>query len=157
MAAANESQGLKIAVAAFITLTVILAVTSYFLYSNGASAEARLQLAEDNLSKKATAADLALKQFDEMRGKIGTKGTEYEAAKDEIAASHKRIEERLNELTNQVDAAVKRAQAAGAQGPELEEAKANIQRLIASYPPSPRVTSRRSTGSRSSWKASRCS
>ena len=33
MAAANESQGLKIAVAAFMTLTVILAVTSYFLYS----------------------------------------------------------------------------------------------------------------------------
>ena len=32
MAAANESQGLKIAVAAFVTLTVILAVTSYFLY-----------------------------------------------------------------------------------------------------------------------------
>ena len=36
MAAANESQGLKIAVAAFITLTVILTVSSYFLYSNAA-------------------------------------------------------------------------------------------------------------------------
>ena len=35
MAAANESQGLKIAVAAFITLTVILTVSSYFLYTNG--------------------------------------------------------------------------------------------------------------------------
>jgi hypothetical protein len=87
MAAANESQGLKIAVAAFITLSVILGVTSYFLYSNGASAEARLQLAEDNLTKKATAADLALKQFEDFRGKIGTKGTEYEAAKEEITAS----------------------------------------------------------------------
>ena len=42
MAAANESQGLKIAVAAFIALTVILTVTSYFLYSNYSSAEARL-------------------------------------------------------------------------------------------------------------------
>ncbi len=37
MAAANESQGLKIAVAAFITLTVILTVTSYFLYSTYSS------------------------------------------------------------------------------------------------------------------------
>jgi hypothetical protein len=138
MAAANESQGLKIAVAAFITLSVILGVTSYFLYSNGASAEARLQLAEDNLTKKATAADLALKQFEDFRGKIGTKGTEYEAAKEEITASHKKIEERLNELINQVDAALKRAQAAGAQGPELEEAKANIQRLIASYRAEPK-------------------
>ena len=33
MASANESQGLKIAVAAFITLSVILAVACYFLYS----------------------------------------------------------------------------------------------------------------------------
>ena len=40
MAAANESQGLKIAVAAFVTLTVILAVTSYFLYSAYSRAEA---------------------------------------------------------------------------------------------------------------------
>ena len=42
MAASNDSQGLKIAVAVFIALSVILAVTSYFLYSNGTVAEARL-------------------------------------------------------------------------------------------------------------------
>ena len=47
MAAANESQGLKIAVAAFIALTVILTVTSYFLYSAYSSAEARLQSANE--------------------------------------------------------------------------------------------------------------
>jgi len=34
MAAANESQGLKIAVAVFVTLTVVLAVTTYFAYSS---------------------------------------------------------------------------------------------------------------------------
>ncbi len=43
MAASNDSQGLKIAVAVFIALSVILAVTSYFLYSNGAVAEAKLR------------------------------------------------------------------------------------------------------------------
>jgi hypothetical protein len=47
MAAVNESQGLKIAVAAFITLTVILAVTSYFLYSSASSAQARLDSEKD--------------------------------------------------------------------------------------------------------------
>ena len=52
MAAANESQGLKIAVAAFITLTVILTVSSYFLYSNGASAEARREQAEEAANVK---------------------------------------------------------------------------------------------------------
>ena len=42
-AAANESQGLKIAVAAFVTLTVALAVTSYFLYSAYSKSEAQLE------------------------------------------------------------------------------------------------------------------
>ena len=47
MAASNESQGLKIAVAVFIALSVILAVTSYFLYSNYSVADARLDQANE--------------------------------------------------------------------------------------------------------------
>ncbi len=49
MAGANESQGLKIAVAAFITLSVILAVACYFLYSAYNAAEARRVAAETQL------------------------------------------------------------------------------------------------------------
>ena len=51
MAADNESQGLKIAVAAFITLTVILGVSSYFLYANVASAQAMLDSERDGHKK----------------------------------------------------------------------------------------------------------
>src|SRR6185437_11982258 len=46
MAAANESQGLKIAVAVFVTLTVILAVTTYFSYTSYSQAEAKLTASE---------------------------------------------------------------------------------------------------------------
>jgi hypothetical protein len=42
----NESRGLKIAVAAFITLSVILAVACYFLYSAYTEADARRADAE---------------------------------------------------------------------------------------------------------------
>ncbi len=49
MAAANESQGLKIAVAAFIALSVILSVTSYFLYSAYSSADAQLTSTKEAL------------------------------------------------------------------------------------------------------------
>ena len=45
-AANNDSQGLKIAVAAFVSLTVILAVTSYFLYSSYSQTDAKLTAAE---------------------------------------------------------------------------------------------------------------
>ena len=46
MAAAKESQGLKIAVAALISLSVILAVACYFLYSAYTNADARRVAAE---------------------------------------------------------------------------------------------------------------
>jgi hypothetical protein len=46
MADANESQGLKIAVAALISLSVILGVACYFLYTAYSEAEARRLSAE---------------------------------------------------------------------------------------------------------------
>ncbi|MFI5460447.1 MAG: hypothetical protein ACHRXM_33945 [Isosphaerales bacterium] len=140
MAAANESQGLKIAVAAFITLTVILTVTSYFLYSNGASAEARLASEQEahNTTKKGQS--LAVNQYDEMRTKIGTKVSEFDPAKEEIVANFKKIEERLKTLTDAVNAAVQTAQQNGAQGPELEDAKLNVQKAITSFRNEPNKT-----------------
>jgi hypothetical protein len=140
MAAANESQGLKIAVAAFITLTVILTVSSYFLYSNGASAEARREQAEEGANVKAKAASEALTRVEEMRNKIGVKATEHDPAKEEIAAHFKKVDERLNKLQEDVNGAVQKAQANGAQGPELEEAKQNVLRIIASLRAEPNKT-----------------
>jgi hypothetical protein len=133
MAAANESQGLKIAVAAFITLTVILTVTSYFLYSNGASAEARLQSEQEAHTKTKSEKSLALTQYNDIRGKVGTKTEDYDPAKEEISASFKKIEDRLNNLTNQVTSAVQDAQSKGAQAPELQDAKENVLKAIASF------------------------
>jgi hypothetical protein len=133
MAAANESQGLKIAVAAFITLTVILTVTSYFLYSNGDSAEKKLLAELEAHSKTKAAQSLALTQYNDVRSKVGTHAEDPEPVKEEIASSFKKIEERLNSLTNQVTTAVQAAQTKGAQGPELQEAKDNVLKAIASF------------------------
>jgi len=60
MAAANESQGLKIAVAIFVTLTVIMAVSTYFAYTNYAEADAKLTKANTDLNnaKKAQSEDV---------------------------------------------------------------------------------------------------
>ena len=46
MAEANESRGLKIAVAALVTISVILAVACFFLYSAYTAADARRVAAE---------------------------------------------------------------------------------------------------------------
>jgi len=133
MATANESQGLKIAVASFIALTVILLVTSYFLYANYASADAKGASAAEAESKAKAAQGVVLKQYEDMRLKIGTKAEEYDQAKEEISTHFKKVDERLNALTTAVNTAVAKAVAGGASGPELEETKNRIQQAINSY------------------------
>ncbi len=140
MGAANESQGLKIAVAAFISLTVMLAVTSYFLYSNVASAQARLDFALVAERRAKLSANLALSQYDEMRTKVGTRAEEFDAAKAEISTNFKTIDERLNNLMSTVNGALQTAEQNGAQGPELEGLKLKVQTAIASYRNEPNKT-----------------
>ncbi len=136
----NESQGLKIAVAAFITLTVILAVTSYFLYSSVQNAQARLASAQEAQHRDRRMANLAVNQSDELRARIGTKATEFDAVKQEMSAHFKKVEERLDNLMNTVNVAVQTAQQDGVQGPELEDMKLKVQRAIASYRSEPSRT-----------------
>ncbi len=140
MAEDSESQGLKIAVAAFITLTVILAVSSYFLYASVASAQARLASALEAQRRDKRVADLAMTHYDQLRNRIGTKAAEFDAAKEEISANFKNVEERLNKLMSAVDVALQNARQNGAHGPELEEIKLKVQRAIASYRSEPNKT-----------------
>jgi hypothetical protein len=140
MAAANESQGLKIAVAAFIALTVILTVTSYFLYQAYSSADAKLQSANEEVNKKNQANSLALNQYEEVRTRVGTKAQEHDQTKEEIAAHFKKVDQRLDAMINSVNTAVSKAQAEGAQGTELEETKQRVQQVIASLRSEPNKT-----------------
>lgn len=138
-APSNESQGLKIAVAAFIALSVILSVASYFLYSNYASADAQLQSANDKLRQAQKAQSDILTQYEEMRNKIGTKAQEYDPAKEETANHFKKINERFDNLVNAANAAIQKAQAAGA-GQELQDVRDKIQQIVQSYRSEPSKT-----------------
>jgi hypothetical protein len=132
-ASSNESQGLKIAVAIFVTLTVILAVTSYFLYSSYARSEGLLASETDKASKARQEADTALGNLDEIRKAVGTRATEFDPVKTEIATHLKKVDERLAGVLNSVNAAVARAQAAGLKGPELEEAVQKARLAVESF------------------------
>lgn len=132
-ASSNESQGLKIAVAVFVTLTVILAVTSYFLYSSYARSEGLLASETDKASKARRDADEALNQYDEIRKTVGTKAAEFDTAKTEITKHLKTVDDRLAAVVNSVNAAVTRAQAAGAKGTELEDAVQKARLAVESF------------------------
>ncbi len=132
MAAANESQGLKIAVAAFIGLSVIMSVVSYFLYSAYSAADAKLTTTNESLTQAKKAQGDILNQYQDMRSKIGTKNEDYDAAKEEIAAHTKKINERFDKIVADTNAAIGKVQGGGA-GPEFQDIRDKIQQLIQSY------------------------
>src|SRR3954471_16308820 len=133
MAAANESQGLKIAVAAFVTLTVILAVTSYFLYSAYSKSEAQFEAAQEKLRTAQKAQNDAVNQYDDFRKLAGVRAEDADPAKAEVTAYFKKTDERIGNLANAVSAAIKQAQDAGATAAELEDAKAKGQTIVTSH------------------------
>jgi hypothetical protein len=140
MAAANESQGLKIAVAAFVTLNVILAVTCYFLYSAYSRSEAQLETERDKSTKAQRSASDALNRYDDFRKLAGTRAEESDPAKAEVTAFFKKATERVNSLANLTGAAVSKAQSSGAQSKDLEDANARVRTVINSYNSEPNKT-----------------
>src|SRR4051812_29726058 len=140
MAAANESQGLKIAVAAFVSLTVILAVTSYFLYSNYDKASQQLTAAEEKMRTAQKTADEATRQYDDMKKQIGSRVEEYEAVKAEIATERKKIDDDLASIGPMVVEMVSKVQAAGGANPALDEVKTNAVNLSTAYASDPNKT-----------------
>jgi peptidoglycan hydrolase CwlO-like protein len=132
-ASANDSQGLKIAVAAFVSLTVILAVTSFFLYSNYSQTFEKLTASEQKAQTSQNAASAALLQYDELRKRIGSRAEEFDAAKSEIQAEQKKIDDDVSSLIGQANEAITKIQAAGGTGPELEDAKAKVMQISNAY------------------------
>jgi hypothetical protein len=133
MAAGSESHGLKIAVAVFVSLTVILAVSSYFLYSRWSDAEAQLVSAKNKQQAADRSASTAVSERDEMLRMIGTRAQDFEAAKTEMKNRQKEVDDKIAGLSKKVNESVAKAQAAGVAGPELQEHRDTIQRLIQEY------------------------
>jgi hypothetical protein len=133
MAASNESQGLKIAVAVFIGLTVILFVVSYFLYSNGSVAEARLAKANEDKSVADRALSTQVGANGDLRTRIGVRTEDVDAVKGEIDAHYKKVYERLEKLGNDVRTVVQKVQQGGAPTQEVQDLEGKINSAIQSF------------------------
>lgn len=133
MAASNDSQGLKIAVAVFIGLAVILAVTSYFLYSNGTVAEARLAKANEDKNTVEGTNRTLLTSNEDLRNRIGVRTSEVDAVKSEIEGHYKKVYERLDKLGNDVRTASQKVQQAGASPQEVQDLQDKVNQAIAAF------------------------
>ncbi len=132
-AEANESQGLKIAVAAFVTLTVALAVTSYFLYSFYSQSEAKLESKEKEAAAQQETARNRTRDWDELRQLAGARAADFVEAKAEVTTFLNKNGVRINHLVDATNAAIQKAQQAGTDSKDLEEARTRVQTIVNSY------------------------
>lgn len=139
--AANESQGLKIAVAAFVALTVILAVTTYFMYSNYSRTYEQFTAAEKKASEAQRSLSDALAQYQALRDQIGYSTLEdFEAVKAEMKKDSEKLSGEINEIARSVVEAVAKAQQGGETDPKFEELRGEAQKLVISYNNEPNKT-----------------
>jgi len=122
MPPANDNQGLKIAVAAFVSLTVVLAVTSYFLYSSYSKTSEQLADASNKASQAQKAASDSLREFDDLRARAGyAKLTEGQAWRDEVKKDQDRANAKLADASKAVAQMVTEAQQKGANDPRIAD------------------------------------
>jgi len=144
MAAANESQGLKIAVAAFVSLSVILAVTSYFMYSNYSQESVRASDA-DTKSKEAqkVAAD-ALRNRTNALEKIGgpelAKRDTVDAVNKAINDETKKWQQKLTDRSAELSKALTSGPGQTQRSQEVEKARELAERALNAVTSEPQAT-----------------
>lgn len=131
MASGNESQGLKIAVAIFVSLSVILGVLSYFMYSEYAKASEQMAAAKSDAQQKTTAAAQALNDFKTLRDRAGYRAlNDPKAVIDEITKDQQVLVDKINASAQEQIAAITKSQQAGASAAELETYRGNLQQIV---------------------------
>ncbi|HEV3120812.1 MAG TPA: hypothetical protein VGY53_02865 [Isosphaeraceae bacterium] len=132
MAAANESQGLKIAVAVLVSTTVILAVTTYFGFSQYSQASAKQLDADKKASAASATAQTAVTQLGEMREIAGYKNLEdFEALKAAVKKDEGKLLSDLGNVDTETKKLLADYQGAGGSDPKIKELGQASQLVVA--------------------------
>ena len=140
MAAANDNQGLKIAVAALVMLVFILGVTNYFAFSGSSKESARADGATKTASESESKARAALEQANYYRTLIGygnLDAADFDAAKAAITKDNQRLSTEIQQIGTEFITAINQVQQAGEPDPKLDELKNIGQGIIAAYASEP--------------------
>ncbi len=129
MPAANESQGLKIGIAACVALIVLLGVSCYFLYDFGSTSVAKFEAAEKKQRDAEKAQRTLLQQYNDLKIKVGLAVDDHDQLKDQLKKFDDSLTTKITELTASVDKMVKDAQAKGANSQELANLSQQSQKI----------------------------
>ncbi|WP_152054062.1 hypothetical protein [Tautonia marina] len=134
MASANESQGLKIAVAIFVSLTVILAVTSYFLYSEYSKANQDATTARNEATQANTKASQANNNLISVLDRAGYQvQSDTAAVLTTIDTDQQALVASLSEQLAEANQTIQQAQQDGATGTEVARYRENLTGLIQTF------------------------
>ena len=122
MAAANDNQGLKIAVAALVMLVFILGVTNYFAFSSASQNFAKAEKSAKDASEADTKARAALDQANDYRLRIGyDRLDDPEAVKTQMTKDLTAITTDVQKIEADYRAAIAEVKKAGEPDPELDQ------------------------------------
>lgn len=132
MAAANESQGLKIAVSICVALVVILGVSCYFLFSNYTTSEANLAKAQTSQRDAEKTSRRVINEYNELKAKLGFGNIEdHDQVKDSLKKFDDTFSNKVGDITGTVEKMVREAQGRGASSQELANLSQQSQKLKA--------------------------
>jgi hypothetical protein len=142
MAASNESQALKIAVAVLVTLVVILAVSTYFGYSYYAEADAKLTDATGKMQKQQSELDKAVREMDEQRKQLGyEKTTDYAEVQNALKKDAQKLNEQLSAMANKVKESIDKYKQDGGNSDKVTDLNNQLDQLVSQITNEPNRTS----------------
>lgn len=147
MAAANENQGLKIAVAAFVTLTVVLAVTTYFGFSQSAENAAKLAEATTAKTTADRTADQAVRNLEDMQRQAGYPNIQdFAALKTAITKDQDELKQQLTGLSQQVGQTLQQYRSGGGDDQKVNQLAQSVNDTISQIVSEPNWTFKSTQG-----------
>lgn len=121
--ASNDNQGLKIAVVVFVTLSVVLAVATYFGFSNASFYNEKMEQALKDADQAKQAQASLQRSFEDLKHEAGYEKTDDSAVLDQITKDRQKLNDEVNKLRLKVEEVVNnyRASAGGAANPQVDQ------------------------------------
>lgn len=101
--AANDNQGLKIAVAVFVALSVLLAVATYFGFSNASYNYEKMEQANKDAQQAKTALATRDREFQELQAIAGYEKADPSAVVTKIKEDRKKLDDEMVRLRGEVE------------------------------------------------------
>lgn len=129
-AAQNENQGLKIAVACFVMLSVILAVTTYFGFKSYSESEKRLATAESDLKNEKDEHAKKQRILNDAKDKIGLSKTDDAELVKAIAKYREDIKRKVEGSVEEGKRAIAQYKDSGGASPKVDELSQSLETIL---------------------------